>query len=174
MPDSFWGSIFKSKTKDKGITGILKEIPIFEELNRKQLAAIKRILHRREYRQDEVIFYQGEAGIGMYIIESGTVSIEYEPTHQVIAELPEGEFFGEMALLIESPRSATAKAKTPCKLLFFSHSELFDLMGREIKCGIKIISRLAEILAERLRLANEQCQALQEELKALRTETDQE
>jgi len=169
MTDSFWGNIFRSRDREEeGVLAILRGLPFFEDLSRKELTAIERILHRREYKPGEVIFYQGDSGVGMYIIEKGTVAIILEPTEQVLAELHEGEFFGEMALLNESPRSATAIARTHCTLLFFSHEELFSLMDREIKCGLKIVLRLAQITGERLRRSNEQCQALQEELHTLR------
>ena len=171
MTDSFWGNIFKGRNNENGITGILRKIPIFEELSKKELAAVERILHRREYKPDEVIFYQGDSGVGMYIIENGKVEIIVEPTHQVLAELSDGEFFGEMALLSEAPRSATARSKTSTSILFFSQSDLFNLIGREIKCGMKIIKRLAQILGERLRMSNDQCQALKEELNTLEAET---
>jgi CRP/FNR family cyclic AMP-dependent transcriptional regulator len=170
MTDSFWGNIFKGKNKEGDIIRILKGIPIFEDLNTKELVAVERILHRREYKSDEVIFYQDDSGIGMYIIESGKVEISHEPSHQVLAELSDGEFFGEMALLSESPRSATAKATTTTKILFFSQSDLFNLIGLEIKCGLKIIKRLAQILGERLRLSNDLCQSLKQELQDLKAE----
>ncbi len=167
--DSFWSNIFKGKGDNmEGVLGILKKIPLFKDLNRRELVAIERILHRREYKPNEVIFYQDESGVGMYIIESGTVTDTFEPTNQVLTELHDGEFFGEMALLTESPRSATARAKTHCTLLFFSQADLFGLMEREIKCGKNIVMELAHILGERLRLANDQNQSLQRELHALK------
>jgi CRP-like cAMP-binding protein len=171
MTDSFWGNIFKGKNEEGEIIRILKGIPMFEELSNKELVAVERILHRREYKPGEVIFYQDDSGVGMYIIENGKVEITYEPSHQVLAELSDGEFFGEMALLSESPRSATARAKTNTSILFFSQSDLFNLIGLEIKCGMKIIKRLAQILGERLRMSNDQCQALKEKLNNLTTET---
>ena len=75
--------------------------------------AIESILHEREYQTDEVIFRQDEPGMGMYIIASGTVTIISEPSSMQWSELGEGEFFGEIALLDEHPRSASAIAKTP-------------------------------------------------------------
>jgi len=167
--DSFWSNILKGKgDNSEGVLDILKKIPIFKDLSRRELAAVKRILHSREYKPNEVIFYQEESGVGMYIIESGTVSVTFEPTDQVLAELHDGEFFGEMALLTESPRSATARAKTYCKLLFFSQSDLLGLMEQEVKCGKNIVMELAHILGDRLRLANEQNQSLQREIHTLK------
>lgn len=167
--DGFWGNIFKVRKKDEeGTIGILKKIPIYESLTRKELTAVDRILHRREYKPNEVIFYQGDSGIGMYIIESGSVSIVFETTRQVLTELHDGEFFGEMALLNEAPRSATASAKTHCKILFFSQTDLFDLLERDSGLGMKIVLQLARIIGERLKMANDQVQALHKELHDLK------
>jgi len=108
MIDSFWGNIFRQQEKEEeNIRKTLKRIPIFEGLSRKELRAIERILHRRQYATGEVIFHQGEPSAGMYIIVEGKVRIFLEPTQQVVAELHDGDFFGELALLNESPRSAT-------------------------------------------------------------------
>ena len=67
-----WTRLFGNK-KDRipehaRITNLLSSVPIFEELNTRELQAIERILHRREYVQEEYIFRQGEPGMGMYIV----------------------------------------------------------------------------------------------------------
>lgn len=166
--DSFWGNIFKNRKKEEeSIFTILRKIPIFEELNNRELEAIERILHRRTYRPGELIFCQGDAGVGMYIIVEGTVEIIYEPSNQVLAELGDGEFFGELALLDESPRSATAKAKTACKMLGFFQSDLFGLLERDPRLGVKIVLRLAKIIGDRLKHSNEQIQQLRQQVQQL-------
>ncbi len=167
--DSFWGNIFKPRQKkDDPIITCLKHIPIFENLNRRELEAIERIIHERVYKPGEVIFHQGDAGVGMYIIESGVVQIIYEPTNQLLAELSDGEFFGELALLDESPRSATAIAKTECKMLGFFQSDLFGLLQRDPRLGVKIVLELARIIGERLKHSNEQISRLREEVSRLK------
>jgi CRP-like cAMP-binding protein len=156
-----WSNVFKLRTGGRGqtqITEILKKIPVFEDLTKRELEAIERILHKREYRQDEVIFREGEPGVGMYIIESGRVRIATETGKQTLAELAEGEFFGELALLDESPRSATAVAIQPCSILGFFQPDLFGLIERNPQLGVKIVLRLARSIGERLRRANEQLQ----------------
>lgn len=156
-----WSNVFKFRTQGPGqtqIADILKKIPVFEDLTKRELGAIERILHKREYRQDELIFREGEPGVGMYIIESGKVRIVNEPGKRTLAELAEGEFFGELALLDESPRSATAVAIQPCSILGFFQPDLFGLIERNPQLGVKIVLRLARSIGERLRRANEQLQ----------------
>ena len=127
--------------------------------------AIESILHEREYQTDEVIFRQDEPGMGMYIIASGTVTIISEPSSMQWSELGEGEFFGEIALLDEHPRSASAIAKTPCRIFGFFQPDLFSLIDRDPRLGVKIVIRLARMIGARLRRANEQALSIVEELQ---------
>ncbi|MEK6673990.1 MAG: cyclic nucleotide-binding domain-containing protein [Nitrospirota bacterium] len=163
--NSLWGNIFKSKIKeDAAVINILRKIPVFDDLNRRELAAIERILHRREYNHDEIIFREGDPGAGMYIIETGRVDIVREPDMHVLAELNDGEFFGELALLDDSPRTATAIVKIPCKMLCFLQPDMLDMIERNPRLGTKVLLRLARTMGERLKKSNEQIQALKEEL----------
>jgi CRP-like cAMP-binding protein len=165
MTDSIWGNIFKDiKRPEDAATDILRRIPIFEDLGARDLAYLLDTLHVREYAAEEVVFSQGVPGFGMYIIISGEVDIVYEPTGQPIARLGDGEFFGELALLVSSPRSAAAIAHSPCRMYGFFHSDLKSLIKRRPKMGVKIVTRLAGIIGERLKKSNEQVQALQNEL----------
>jgi CRP-like cAMP-binding protein len=167
--NNFWGNIFKDRNKeDEEIISVLKNIPVFEGLNRRELSAIELILHRRDYRPEEVIFQQGDPAVGMYIIIRGDVEIVYESASRVLASLRSGEFFGELALLDDSPRSAKAIARTQSRMLGFFQSDLFDLTERNPKLGVKVVTRLARIIGERLKKSNEQIQIMQEELDALK------
>lgn len=161
----FWGNIFSTHKKEEGIRSILKKVPIFDELKNRELAAVERILHRREYMPDEAIFQQGDPGLGMYIIETGIVEIVHGHLQHVLAELHDGEFFGELALLDDSPRTAAAIVRTPCKMLCFLQPDLFDLVDRNPRLGVKILLHLARTVGERLKKSNEQIQALKEELE---------
>ncbi|MBI5639458.1 MAG: cyclic nucleotide-binding domain-containing protein [Nitrospirae bacterium] len=161
MTNSLWGNIFKTGKKEEDeICDILKKIPVFEDLSRKELLHLERILHQREYSSEEVIFRQGDPGLGMYIIEDGTAAIVTEPAQKVLAELRGGEFFGELALLDDSPRTATAVAKAPSRLLCFFQPDLLDLIQRNPRMGVKILFRLARTIGERLKRSNEHMHAL--------------
>ncbi|HUI66251.1 MAG TPA: cyclic nucleotide-binding domain-containing protein [Bacteroidota bacterium] len=138
----------------------LKSIPIFSELGRRELASVERILHQREYAAGEVIFRQDEPGLGMYIIETGRVSIVSDDELDRMTELGDGEFFGELPLLDGGTRSATAVAKTPCRIFGFFQPDLFGLIERNPRLGVKIVLSLAAIIGMRLRAANERVQGL--------------
>jgi CRP-like cAMP-binding protein len=96
----------------------------------------------------------------MYIIEEGTVEIISEPERHTLAELHEGDFFGELALLDEAPRSATALTRSASRILCFFKPELLDLINRDPRLGSKILFKLAWTIGERLKITNQQVQEL--------------
>jgi CRP-like cAMP-binding protein len=68
-----------------------------------------------------------------------------------IADLSSGDFFGEISLLNESPRSATVVAEKQSVLLGFFRSDLLGLMDSDPKLGVRLVYQIACIVAERLR-----------------------
>jgi CRP/FNR family cyclic AMP-dependent transcriptional regulator len=162
--DLIWGNIFKNKgNQDQNIRHFLKIIPLFAQLRKRELKDIEHLIHRRQYKSAEVVFWQNEPGVGMYIIQSGEVGIfqNYDtPEQKQLAILSQGDFFGEMALLEDDNRSATAVALSECQLIGIFHPDLFDLFERKPELGIKVLSTLANMLAQRLRKTNLELQLL--------------
>ncbi|MGD9898901.1 MAG: cyclic nucleotide-binding domain-containing protein [Calditrichaceae bacterium] len=151
--DTYWSNIFKKEKKQAdNIYTVLKEIPIFHELDKKELRSVERILHRRTYKVDEIIFNENEPGVGMFIIQSGKVNITLGKEKKLLATLGKGDFFGEMALLLEGPRTATVTAIEPAVMLGFFQPDLFNLLETSPHTGNKILQRLAQMIAERLRV----------------------
>lgn len=159
--DSLWGNIFRPKP-EAGTEALLRQVPMFVDLDRRELAELEKILYRRQYRADEVIFRQGDPGVGMYVIERGAVNIVHEPTGRLMAKLHGGDFFGEIALLNETPRSARATATMPTVLHGLFQPELFDLLERSPRVGVKLLLPLAQNLGARLIHADESLQRLHE------------
>ncbi len=148
---------------------ILKNVPIFADLNNRELSSVVRILHEREYKPGEIIFREDEPGMGMYIIEAGKVSIYIESGQMQLSELGDGDFFGEVALLDDAPRSATAIAKSDCRIFGFFQPDLFGLMERDSKLGVKIVLQVARLIGERLRKANKQILSLTQEVNRMKS-----
>jgi CRP-like cAMP-binding protein len=172
--DSFWGNVFRTKNKStESVRSVLKKIPIFSKLSRRELGAVERILHRRKYKTGEPVFCQNDPSAGMYIILEGTVRVIFEPTNEVLAELGHGDFFGELALIDDTPRSATVIAQTDCDMLAFFRSDLLDLIQRNPRLGLKITEQLMAVVSERLRRSNEQLQELRIELYQLKKQLRQ-
>jgi CRP/FNR family cyclic AMP-dependent transcriptional regulator len=159
--NKFWGNIFKSRQQQADeIDALLVKIPVFQDLNKREIMLIKRILHQREYGKNELIFREGEVGLGMYIIVKGGVKILCGPGEQILAELKDGDFFGEISLLNDLPRSASAVTQSPCTMLCFFKPELLDIINRTPKLGCKILFRLAWTIGERLVSTNQQLSEL--------------
>ena len=166
--DTMWGNIFRRQVKSEtSIYTVLSKIPIFKDLSKKELKAIERILHRRTYKSGEAIFHEGDPGVGMYIIEDGRVNITLGKQEKLLAVLSNGEFFGEIALLSDTPRTATATAVNESKMLGFFQPDLFGLMETDPKMGNKILHRLAQMIADRLRFSNLENQQLKLKLSEL-------
>jgi CRP/FNR family cyclic AMP-dependent transcriptional regulator len=101
----------------------------------------------------------------MYVIENGKIGIYKnfdDNSKEELAVLQSGEFFGEMALLDESARSATAVALDNTSVLGLFRHDLFNLINRKPKLGNKILLKLAQMLAERLRLSNDELQEVKQ------------
>lgn len=158
--NGFWDNLFRRSRTAPDLRAVLGRVPLFERLSRRELAAVERILYRRTYRAGEVVFRQGEPGVGMYVVVRGAVEILHEPTGQRLAVLSDGDFFGEIALLSETPRSATARAETDATLLGFFQPELLDLLARDPRLGVKVLLPLAQIAGQRLIHSDAQLTAL--------------
>ena len=171
--DVFWTNIFKrQKVVEENIFSVLKRVPIFQDLTYKELKAIERILHRRTYKTDEIIFKEYEPGVGMYIIENGKVNITLGKENKLLVLLSNGDFFGEMALILEGQRTASAIATEPTKLLGFFQPDLFNLLETNPRTGNKILQRLAQMIAERLRLSTIENRQLKTKLNQMQSELD--
>ena len=99
----------------------LKSLSLFSTLTPRELQIIDGLLHLREYQADEIIFDEGEEGQALYIVLSGVVSVcrNQAASRETLAELAAGSFFGDLALLDNTPRMAQVRARTDCELAVF-------------------------------------------------------
>jgi CRP/FNR family transcriptional regulator, cyclic AMP receptor protein len=112
----------------------------------------------RDYDAGAVLFREGDLGDFMYVVQSGEVEIRrvVGDHERVLAVLPPGEFFGEMALINQRPRSATAVVRRPARLLVIE-GRTFEAM---IRGKAEIAVRMIRTLASRLERANHQIELL--------------
>ncbi len=136
----------------------LKKSPFFETLHKKQLALLAKLVYERDYLANESIFEIGQPGSALFIIQSGEVSIEI-PSLQgesiPIAVLGKASFFGELALLNEDPRSASARALVPTKVFALFLKDLEKLSEKNPEITSQIFRSLASIIGTRLKATNE-------------------
>ena len=90
----------------------LKTLPLFSSLTPRELKIVDSLLHQRQFLAGEVVFDEGEEGQALYILLSGTVTVSrlMEGKREVVAELSSGSFFGDLALLDNTPRSGQIRA----------------------------------------------------------------
>lgn len=174
--NAIWKNIFSERVVREGsLEQILSKVPAFSGLSARELKEVAAIVHKREYRADEPVFAQGDPGLGMYIIQEGEVSISIsgkDNGDRELAVLTDGDFFGELALIDESPRSANARCKTDCILIGFFRPDLFELIEKKNQLGIKIIFKLAEIVSQRLRTTDKELSKARNQLEQLQAERE--
>lgn len=155
---SFWSNIFNSSEIKVSLAKSLQMVPVFKELNKREISSLINIIHNRNYLPGEFIFYQGDPGIGFYIIRSGEVVIQRanEMGNTIpLATFSDGDFFGELALIDGEKRSASAIAKTECSVAVIFKPDLDEFIEAYPKKGIKILQGISQVIAVRLRKLNE-------------------
>ena len=134
----------------------LKTVPFFDRLSNRQLKTVSDIMFERNYDTDESIFEEGQPGAALFLILDGKIAIEISrETSTRLAVLEKGAFFGEMALLDDTPRSANARALEPTRTLALYRNDLNGLMDRHARTACQIYRSLASMIGDRLRSTNE-------------------
>ena len=151
---SLYENFFKNKESSDPVLQIMGQVPIFENLTPKELKDLTQLTHERSYKANEPVFKKLAPGEGMYVILKGTVEIKDPDSNTTFATLGSGDFFGELALLDQEPRSAMAVATEASELVGFFRTDLLTLMTRDPELGNKILLNLSRVLGERLRRTN--------------------
>ena len=124
----------------------LKQIPIFSSLNDNHVEKIKEIVEEISIPKGSPIFKQGDFGDAFYIVISGKVKISKveDGEDKTLALLKEGEFFGEMALLEEAPRSASATCIDDCRLYKITQKNFGYIMLLNPAISLKIMRFMSD------------------------------
>ena len=136
---------------------LITKIDFFSGLDDKILKKISDACIARQFTRNETIVRQGEMGLGLYVIARGHVKVDREEKgiRTQVAELGPEQFFGEMSLLDNKPRSATVTGIEDSECLLLTRDSFVKLMNKYPEIPI----RMARVLAERLRVANEKLAA---------------
>lgn len=132
---------------------LLSNIPLFESLTSEDLRSLAKRLENVEQAEGEVIFQQGAEGSSLFIIEEGAVEISYGEgkARVLLAHLFPGQYFGELSVFDGAPRSATATAARPSRLVRLDRDDLVDFVNKNPAAALRIIAEMSE----RLRQTNE-------------------
>lgn len=136
----------------------LKRVPLFQNLTSTHLQQVLSIGKDRSLGANEQIFREDEVGNEMFVIVKGQVRISKTVPgvgEEALAILQPGSYFGEMALIDDTPRSADAIAHTPCDLWVIEKEALEELMFLHKDIGHEILWTFVRVLSVRLRETNE-------------------
>lgn len=137
---------------------ILKNVALFQGLTQSQLQKIAAVAKERSFEGSSHIFKEGDPGTAMYIIVSGKVRISKQVPgigEEALAILDKGQYFGEMALIEEGPRSADAIAHIGCTLYELSREKLDEVMFTDKELAYVVLWTFVRTLSERLRETND-------------------
>lgn len=146
---------------------IIKKTFIFDNLNEQEVAHILKITKDRRFSKGETIMQEGHEGDSMYIVVEGSVEVSKTLTMKLGEESTEREkiltrvkaednvVFGEMAMIDRGNRSASAVATTDCILLEIEREDFLDLIEKRPQMGVKILRRIGELLASRVRQSSQ-------------------
>lgn len=125
---------------------LLKQTGLFSSCTEKELASVLVTAKERTFDVGEVIIREGDPGLGFYLLLEG--SAEVRKGGKVVAELNQGDYFGEMALLLENtPRTADVVATSKAKCLVITQWDLRALLSTHPDIGMKIMNELASRLS---------------------------
>jgi CRP-like cAMP-binding protein len=151
---------FKSLVSDPAMARkreFLRSQELFKDLSSAELGHVTRCMHTRTYHEGEVLFVEGDIGRALFILEKGRIELTKagaEGQNRTVYSVGPGDFFGEMALLEQLPRTATATAVERSVVHLLYRTKLESLRTLRPRIGATVMTHLARLLSARLRRAN--------------------
>jgi CRP/FNR family cyclic AMP-dependent transcriptional regulator len=134
-------------------TEVLKAIPMFAALREDQLRTLLTMVSRRSVSRGTVVVAEGDATDFLYVIAGGRLKVmmgEANGKEVILGILGPGEFFGEMGLIDDGPRSASVVAIEPCELLLLTRRDFRRCMAESYDTAMAVM----RVLVRRLRSAD--------------------
>ena len=137
-------------------TADLAKISLFRDLSTEELETIRRLMFERTFRAGHTLFMEGMQGEVFYLVKSGRIDILKKRSGRdlPIASLGAGDFVGEMAIIDEEPRSATAKVAEDAELIIVTRKAFAEMMRAIPEGAAKILMAILKIVNRRLRETN--------------------
>jgi CRP-like cAMP-binding protein len=130
----------------KETADFLSKVPLFKTLRRSQLEGLAKVARPDDFAAGEDIVTQGQGGVGLFIIVSGqadVVHVRRDRTKTVVNKLGPADYFGELALLTEGPRTASVVAAEPTQVLVLARWDFMGLLKRDAEMAVAILQELA-------------------------------
>jgi CRP/FNR family transcriptional regulator, cyclic AMP receptor protein len=128
------------------IVEVLERTPLFRGLRPRQLEGLAKRFVEREYEPGQVIVAQGKGGEGFFIIVKGkaeAIHARADGTTVVLNSLGPSQFFGEMALLAETMRSASVVATEPTQCIVLTRWDFLSVLRADADMAVAILQELA-------------------------------
>lgn len=148
----------RSVEEEERMLRALGEVLLFSGVSDKGLRLVAEISRKVSYRVGQYVFREGEPGDALFLIIGGKVRISRDVAgmgEEALAILGEGDAFGEMSLIDESPRSADARVHESCDLLVIKKEALEDLLFLEKDLAYELLWNFVRTLSKRLRETND-------------------
>jgi len=132
----------------------LQRVSLFQDISRREFGALFQCLVARQYHGGEVLCREGDIGRALFILEEGEVEIyrkRPDGESRKIATLKAGDYFGEISLIDEQPRTATVTAVGAVRAYLLYKTEIDKLLRVAPRIAAAIMTHLAALLAVRLR-----------------------
>ena len=126
-------------------TDLIRSVPLFSHCSRGQLAEIAGIADEIDIEEGKELMKQGDRGREFFVLLDGTAEVVQDGER--INELGTGDFFGEIALVWQAPRTATVKTTTPVRALVITDRAFRALMDSQAELKQKVLEALADRLA---------------------------
>ncbi len=132
-------------------THLLRALPLFEDLNDRELEELATVAVPRTFDRGEVIFQEGSQGDVMYVIQDGRVLIKREHAGGrtiALTEMGAGDIFGELAVFDKEVRSATVECVAPTKVVALTSRDVQRVLKRNPEIAMKVIVSLSRRVRE--------------------------
>jgi CRP/FNR family transcriptional regulator, cyclic AMP receptor protein len=125
---------------------LLRRVPLFADLDKKELEGIANSLKERTFRAGETITSEGESAVGFFVIQEGEAKVTVGGQER--GRLGPGDYFGEIALIAQTGRTATVTADTDVRCLGMTFWEFRPLVEENGKIAWKMLQSLARKMSE--------------------------
>lgn len=120
---------------------LLKRTPLLADLSKRDIEEVGRLADEVDVRAGRVLLKEGDPGREFFVIIDGQIAITKEGRH--LRTMGAGEFLGDIALVVERPRTATATAVTDSRLLVVGHREFHSLMEQFPSIRVSVLESIA-------------------------------
>lgn len=131
----------------------LKRVPLFSDLSEAELARFAEVAREREYPKNSVILFEDDPGDALYVVSGGQVKVVLigeDGREVILSVLSDGDFFGEMSLIDDEPRSAHVIAMRDSRLLVLRRDDFQQQIQQHPSIALKVL----KVLVQRLRRAD--------------------